>query len=609
MGASLRRVSPLDVSSAQRPPGQVARWCGRLKAALLVTPLGLAWHQPQLGASVEAEAAVLKTLADLASRDAWAVRVFFWNCCIALAASVLLRAPQHALPYSVLGFTGSLLVSDTRTWGACAWFITAVGFAYGVGWVVVVTTGLCGDQPGAARPELLQFDQRGFNLCAFKHAKIYPDWPLLIICASNFAVVILHRIGHRLHGWICHVQVALFATGGLSTAAGGMQRPVDVLLSLWVAFFIIAAVVWLVEREKRYHFLESHSKLRQVQQEKMLAALLCHEIKTPLTTIAFFLDKLAEQGWVGTAAAAAATTVVVVADGEGEGEGGEGSGGAGAAGGGAAATTEKGTPVKGPPPPPTPPSLTTTKKPRSSPPPQLSPVAGRQLPSSAVAQRMEVSRRMLPDVVRSADILVDIVENCRHLAKIESGTFEQQRDVVNLGQLAESCLAIHGRAREAGLRLELQCADELAIVSDRRLWLHVLMNLVGNAVKFTMLEVDGAQQSPRPQHSRVTLRIQRAEAGRVSVEIEDTGPGIAKDQQAAIFGKFVQAGRGFRSQGLGSGLGLHLSAKIVQMLDGELDLTSPLRDGRGARFRFTVPCLLSTIPPAGASSSAMIYEA
>ena len=87
------------------------------------------------------------------------------------------------MPYSVLAVTGSLLVSDTRTWGACAWFLTAVAFAFGVGWVVAVTTGLCGDQPGAAHPELLQFDQRGFNLCAFKHAKIYPDWPSLLICA------------------------------------------------------------------------------------------------------------------------------------------------------------------------------------------------------------------------------------------------------------------------------------------------------------------------------------------------------------------------------------------------------------------------------------------
>ena len=58
---------------------------------------------------------------------------------------------------------------------------------------------------------------------------------------------------------------------------------------------------------------------------------------------------------------------------------------------------------------------------------------------------------LLPDALTSTSILVDIVANCRHLAKFESGTYVQQNDVVNLRDLASSCLAMHGRAREAGL--------------------------------------------------------------------------------------------------------------------------------------------------------------
>ena len=160
------------------------------------------------------------------------------------------------------------------------------------------------------------------------------------------------------------------------------------------------------------------------------------------------------------------------------------------------------------------------------------------------------------------------------------------------------------RAREieaVGLTFELQCPDGLCIVSDRRMWQHVIMNLVENAVKFTMHEFTRSPtgaSAARPssalslQAPRVTVRVAQEAGDMLRVEVSDTGPGIAAGDQAFIFGKFAQGRRGFGAQGLGSGLGLHLSEKIIQMLGGKLELVSPLQDGRGAMFKFTVPFTL-----------------
>ena len=197
--------------------------------------------------------------------------------------------------------------------------------------------------------------------------------------------------------------------------------------------------------------------------------------------------------------------------------------------------------------------------------------------------------QLFPDATNAVRLLVETVEKCRHLAKVDSGTYAPQEEEINLRQIAESCLGVFGREREAGLVFDLHCPAELAIVSDRLLWRHVLMNLIGNAVKFTL---HGGSNGMPPLATgvadapRVTVRIERAaHSSAVHVEVLDNGPGVDIGDQAKIFGRFAQASRGFNAQGLGSGLGLHLSAKTIEMLRGELKLTSPLQPlGRGASF-------------------------
>ena len=189
---------------------------------------------------------------------------------------------------------------------------------------------------------------------------------------------------------------------------------------------------------------------------------------------------------------------------------------------------------------------------------------------------------------RANSIIVDIVANCRHLAKLMSGTYERQNDVLNLQTLAGSCLSLHSREREVCLELELQCPGDLWIVSDRRLWQHALMNLIGNAVKFTTCE------RPKPASvPRVKVQICVEAEDIVRVDVIDNGPGIAETDQKFIFGRDLHRGRGFQSHGLGSGLGLHLTRQIIRMLRGRLELVSPLCDGRGTNFSFTIPCVFA----------------
>ena len=209
--------------------------------------------------------------------------------------------------------------------------------------------------------------------------------------------------------------------------------------------------------------------------------------------------------------------------------------------------------------------------------------------------------QLFPDATNSVRLLVDIVEKCRHLAKVDSGTYAPREEEINLRQIAESCLGVFGREREAGLVFDLHCPAELAIVGDRLLWRHVLMNLIGNAVKFT---THGRPSGARPlskgvvESPRVTVRIGHMGTGSVRVEVLDNGPGVAIGDQTKIFGKFAQVNRGFLAQGLGSGLGLHLSVKMIQMLRGELKLTSPLQPlGCGASFGKSMVTQWQTAPP------------
>ena len=111
------------------------------------------------------------------------------------------------------------------------------------------------------------------------------------------------------------------------------------------------------------------------------------------------------------------------------------------------------------------------------------------------------------------------------------------------------------------------------VSTDRHRLVQVLVNLLGNAIKFT-------------HHGGVTLQVS-AQDGGVTFTIQDTGIGIASDQQQRIFERFSQADASIQSRYGGSGLGLTISQRLVQMLGGRMGLES--HEGAGSRFWFWLP--------------------
>jgi signal transduction histidine kinase len=131
------------------------------------------------------------------------------------------------------------------------------------------------------------------------------------------------------------------------------------------------------------------------------------------------------------------------------------------------------------------------------------------------------------------------------------------------------------RAARHGITLQLDIDPQLGeIVGDERKVKQVLLNLLSNAVKFT------------PEGGRIGLKAGRKDDG-VEIAVTDTGVGIAPEDQAAIFEEFRQVGNDERRKQEGTGLGLTLAKKFVELHGGRIWVESEL--GRGSTFTFELP--------------------
>jgi signal transduction histidine kinase len=145
-----------------------------------------------------------------------------------------------------------------------------------------------------------------------------------------------------------------------------------------------------------------------------------------------------------------------------------------------------------------------------------------------------------------------------------------------------SALSMHSeQAERGGIALALTTEpDEITIEADERRLRQIVFNLLSNAIKFT------------PTDGRVDVSA-RLDDGRVEIAVADTGPGIAAADHAAIFEEFEQATDG-KGQDEGTGLGLPLSRRLVELHGGRLWVESEV--GRGSIFRFTLPVRQETEP-------------
>jgi signal transduction histidine kinase len=178
------------------------------------------------------------------------------------------------------------------------------------------------------------------------------------------------------------------------------------------------------------------------------------------------------------------------------------------------------------------------------------------------------------DVLAAGQHLLALINDALDLAKIEAGKMELELSEVAIPEVLRSAVSMHSeRADREGVELSLTTEpEEITVNADGRRVRQVAFNLVSNAVKFT----------PAEGHVGVSARLAN---GHVEVAVVDTGPGIAPEELETIFEEFGQATDGRHAEG--TGLGLPLSRKLVELHGGRLWVESEV--GAGSRFRFTLP--------------------
>ena len=182
----------------------------------------------------------------------------------------------------------------------------------------------------------------------------------------------------------------------------------------------------------------------------------------------------------------------------------------------------------------------------------------------------------LQDIMTSGRHLLSLINDILDLSKVEAGRMELEPSAFDLPAALEGCLTlVRERATRHGITLGLTVDEDLGqIVADERKVRQVVLNLLSNAVKFT------------PEGGRVAVGAARADGG-VEVSVSDTGIGIAQDEQEAIFEEFRQAASDYTRKREGTGLGLALSRKFVELHGGRIWVKSEV--GKGSTFTFTLP--------------------
>jgi signal transduction histidine kinase len=189
----------------------------------------------------------------------------------------------------------------------------------------------------------------------------------------------------------------------------------------------------------------------------------------------------------------------------------------------------------------------------------------------------ELNERQLAyvgDVLEAGKHLLSLINDVLDLAKIEAGKMELELSDVALADVLRSAVSMHSeRASRNGIAISLTTEPaEIDIPADERRLRQIVFNLLSNAVKFT------------PPEGQVDISA-RLDDGHVEIAVADTGPGIAADEQETIFEEFEQATDGKHEEG--TGLGLPLSRKLVELHGGRLWVES--KPGHGSTFRFTLP--------------------
>jgi signal transduction histidine kinase/DNA-binding response OmpR family regulator len=197
-------------------------------------------------------------------------------------------------------------------------------------------------------------------------------------------------------------------------------------------------------------------------------------------------------------------------------------------------------------------------------------------------------RQYLQMAEASAEALLTVINDILDFSKIEAGKLDLESIEVDLRRcLGDAMKSLALRAQTKGLELAIRVDPDVpnVVMGDPTRLRQVLLNLVGNAIKFTEKgEVVARVQTESKDDAGVILHF----------SVKDTGPGIPAEKQALIFESFTQADTSTTRKYQGTGLGLAISAQLTRLMGGRIWVESEL--GRGSTFHFTARFLLSDNP-------------
>jgi len=186
-------------------------------------------------------------------------------------------------------------------------------------------------------------------------------------------------------------------------------------------------------------------------------------------------------------------------------------------------------------------------------------------------------KEFLTDILSSGQHLLQLINDVLDLAKVEAGKMDVYPESVGLRQLIDEVRAlVSPLAGRKNMDIRIDVAPELAVVTlDAQRFKQVLLNLLSNAVKFT------------DDHGRVDVTVGPESPGRLKLEVRDTGIGIAEADLCKLFREFQQLDSGSARRYEGTGLGLALTKKIVEVQNGSIEVASVV--GVGSTFTVILP--------------------
>jgi signal transduction histidine kinase len=180
------------------------------------------------------------------------------------------------------------------------------------------------------------------------------------------------------------------------------------------------------------------------------------------------------------------------------------------------------------------------------------------------------------DIHESGQHLLSLINDILDLSKIEAGKMELELATFHLPTAVSNAVTlVRERAQRHGITLGVEIDPRLgAFQADERKLKQVLLNLLSNAVKFT------------PDGGRVQVSAE-LDTDKVEIKVKDTGVGISPEDQASLFEEFKQLGKDSSRKAEGTGLGLALTKRLVELHGGQIVVQSVV--GHGSTFRVTLP--------------------